>query len=491
MEMARTRRASFRSLFLGSSLVLVALATPRAAEASGYLTARFGGDHGTPAMPNTYAVYFNPAALGGTKGTTIVGDAGILVRYAKYTRTVDALTPSDPAYLQDQDYVKANTGNGTLLNLLALPFIGVNTDFGTKNLRGGYAFYIPFGGLATWDRDKNNVPGMPGSSDGPQRWHNISGQILAIYNTLALAYKFGDSGFSIGANVSPIIHNVKTVRARNVDGSDDTVHNGTLTEGRSLVSATGFNLNAAIGLYWEVNQQLHLGLSYSAPPGFYSDTRMKGELRQQLGTASAEADGAGQKIDFFQTYPDILRLGGTYMFPNRKLEMRADFEYVRWSVFKRQCVVARGETCNVADDGRDLSGGKVILNIPRNWNDAIGVRVGPGYHVNDQLELFGSLGMTTPAVPKSTIDASTIDALRLYFAAGARYEISKHFAIAGSYNHIHFFNVNTNGENDQNIERFPARAPGGGDYNVSRSPSADGKYRSQIGFVNVNLAYTF
>lgn len=493
--MARLRTPArallLRSLLLGSTLGIGIVAAPRDAEASGYLTARFGADHGTPAMPNGYAVYFNPAALGGTKGTTITGDVGVLLRYVKYTRTVDALSPSDPAYLQDADYVKSNTGNGTLLNLLALPFVGVNTDFGTQNLRGGYAFYIPFGGLATWDRDKNNVPGMPGSLDGPQRWHNISGQILAIYNTFALAYRFGDSGFSLGANFSPIIHNVKTVRARNVDGSDDTVHNGTLTEGRSLVEATGFNVNAALGLYYEVNKDLHLGLSYSAPPGFYSDTRMKGELRQQLGTASAEADGNGQKIDFFQTYPDILRFGGTYMFPNRKLEMRADFEYVRWSVFKRQCVVARGETCNVADDGKDLSGGKVILNIPRNWNDAIGVRVGPAYYLNERTELFGSLGMTTPAVPKTTIDASTIDAVRLYFTAGARFELSKHFAIAGSYNHIHFFNVDTKGENDQNLERFPARGPGGGDYNVSRSPSADGKYRSQIGFVNVNVAYTF
>src|SRR5262249_18470660 len=54
-----------------ASLVLAALAWPEEAEASGYLTARFGSDQGTPAQPNTFAVYFNPAALGGTKGTTL------------------------------------------------------------------------------------------------------------------------------------------------------------------------------------------------------------------------------------------------------------------------------------------------------------------------------------------------------------------------------------------------------------------------------------
>lgn len=441
-------------------------------------------------MPNTFAVYFNPAALGGTTGTTITADASVLLRWAKYTRPDEALSPSDQAYKQDPAYVKSNTGKASLLNLLAIPFLGINTDFGTKNLRGGYAFYIPFGGLATWDRDKNTVPGVPGSSDGPQRWHNISGQILAIYNTFALAYKFGDSGFSVGANVSPVIHNVSTVRARNIDGSDDTLNNNTLIEGRSLVTATGFNLSASLGLYYEVDENFHLGLSYTAPPGFGS-TRMRGELRQQVGTIGAESEGNGKAIDFYQTYPDIFRFGATYMFPGRKVEVRTDLEYVRWSTFRRQCLVARGDSCDVGDDGRDLSNGKVILNIPRNWNDAVGMRIGPAYYVNEKLELFGSLGLTTPAVPKSSIDASTIDAYRIYGTLGARYAVSKHIAIAGSYNHIYFMTVDTDGQNQLSVKNHPASQPGGNDYNVSRSPSADGKYQSQIGMLNLNLAYTF
>ena len=66
---------------LASSLALGALlSTTSDASASGYLTARFGSDHGTPAMPNTYAIYFNPAALGGTTGTTIMGDASLVLR---------------------------------------------------------------------------------------------------------------------------------------------------------------------------------------------------------------------------------------------------------------------------------------------------------------------------------------------------------------------------------------------------------------------------
>src|SRR5436190_23577235 len=67
------------------------------AHASGYLTARFGSDHGTPASPNTYAIYYNPAALGGTKGTTITGDVALALRWAHYKRGNDALSPSGVA----------------------------------------------------------------------------------------------------------------------------------------------------------------------------------------------------------------------------------------------------------------------------------------------------------------------------------------------------------------------------------------------------------
>lgn len=455
---------------------------PSDAAASGYLTARFGTDHGTPASPNGFAVYFNPAALGGTKGTTITGDVAVLLRWASYQRGVDAFSASDEATKQDPGYRAANAGRANLLNLLALPYLGVNTDFGgSKYFRGGYAFYIPFGGLATWDR---RDPTKGGTIDGVSRWHNISGQILAIYNTLAFAVKVHER-FSIGVNVSGIIHNVATVRARNGDGSDDTISGNQLVEGRSLLEAHGFNLSAAAGVYWEPTDRLKLGLSYTAQPGF-GETKMTGKLTTQL--AGTQPDN--KDVDFYQTYPDIIRLGGAGKV-NDKLEIRGDFEFVRWSVFEKQCVVPKGEKCNVAEDGRDLSGGKVILNVPRNWNNAVGFRVGPGYQLTDNLELFGSLGLTTPAVPKKTIDASTIDSTRLYGTVGARYEFSKHFALAASYNHIHFFTVDTKGANDQNIEAHPATSPEGGDYNASRSPSADGRYKSEIGFVNINGAYTF
>jgi long-chain fatty acid transport protein len=497
-----TLRTRF-SLVLGTGLGLASLALSGDASASGYLTSRFGADHGTPSTPNAFAIYFNPAALGGTKGTSITGDAAILLRWAAYNRTAEALSPSDQALLSDGNYTASNSGKGELLNLLALPFLGVNSDFGTKWLHGGWAMYIPFGGLAQWNgRDSSFAPSfapnvykdVPGTKDGPQRWHNISGQILAIYNTFALAgtVPIPSAGrLSLGVNFSPIVHHVATIRARNLNGSDDTFSAaGKLVEGRSLLNVWGFNVGMTFGLYYEPldDERLKLGVSYISQPGF-GETRMQGDLEQVLGTSPP---GDKTKVALIQEYPDIVRFGANYRF-HKRWEVRSDFEFVRWSTFKQQCVVNTdngnnpNQKCDVGPRGEDRTNGKVILNIPNNWRDAVGMRLGASHFAfEDKLELFGSLGFTTSAVPVETINAAAIDSFRIYATAGARYVFSKHFALAGSYNHIAFVDVNTIESPGKGRSALYA-----GYSEPSRSPSADGQYRSQIGFLNVNFQYTF
>src|SRR5438045_2652289 len=137
-------------LLLSASSALLAASTTGVSWGSGYLSARFGTDQGTPAMANPYAIYYNPAALGGTKGTLLVLDASIVYRSFSYTRGADALSPTNPTSRSDANYVQANTGKGSLGNILALPFIGASSDLGTKDFRIGFASYIPFGGSTEW-----------------------------------------------------------------------------------------------------------------------------------------------------------------------------------------------------------------------------------------------------------------------------------------------------------------------------------------------------
>lgn len=472
-----------RPLALLTCFAATAFVSERAS-ASGYLTARYGADNGSPAMSNAFAIYYNPAALGGTKGTTITGDVSAALRWAQYDRT-DPTSPSIP-YDQStpigRDYHASNVGKASLMNFVALPFLGFNTDFGGKlgGLRAGYAFYIPYGGSANWDRRPDSDPlvgAVPGAKDGPQRWHNISGQILAIYNTVALAYEL-PYGISIGASFSPVINTAKTVRARNLDGSDNTLSpTGKLIEGRSLIEVMGINAAVAFGVHFDPlnDHSMKLGFSYSSQPGF-GDTVMSGNLTQQLGDSPP---GQPTKVDLRQAYPDVFRLGFSWRI-SPKWELHSDAQYLRWSWFKNQCLVNAGSPCTLGPTGADLTGGKVILNIPANWKDTFGARAGVTFWPTETLSTFASMAFSTPAVPASTINAATIDAFRVYATIGARVELGKHLAIAGSYNHIFFLDVNTQGGSQLYNYSEP-----------SKSPAADGTYKTTLGFFNVNAAYTF
>jgi long-chain fatty acid transport protein len=458
------------------------IAVPDDAEAAGYLTARYGTDYGTPATANGYAIYYNPAALGETQGTTITGDVSILGRFIRYTRPEEALSPSNPALKNDPGYVRSNTGTANLSNFLALPFLGVDTDFGTRNFHAGYAFYLPFGGSADWTR-RPGVPGIPGSTDGPQRWQTISGSILAAYNTFALAYRIERAHLTLGASVSPVIHSLSVTAARNADGSDDSIANGIPQEGRVHVDGTSVNVGAAFGLYWSPIETLHLGVSYTSQPGF-GETRISGHLR----TVLADGKESVASTDFIQTYPDLIRFGVAFDATPR-LTLRGDFDFERWSVFKSQCIVEKGAACAVASDGQvqaGAAGNRVQLYLPRNWNNAFSVRAGPAFKVVDNVELHGSLALGTSAVPKEYIDATTFDSTALFLTVGARYRASEHLALGASYNHVYYFTVNTEGTSNTDLATHPDAS-----YNKSRSPSADGRYRSQVGFLNLNVAYTF
>lgn len=238
------------------------------------------------------------------------------------------------------------------------------------------------------------------------------------------------------------------------------------------------NVGAAFGVYWEPleNRSIKLGVSYTSSPGF-GRMRLSGELTAQAGSNPDTAQPS--KVDFLQTYPDIVRFGGVWRVA-RQWEVRADMEYVRWSMFDRQCVVAPGADCLINPDGSAQNGIDVILNIPRNFRDAYGARGGFGYFANEDLELFASGGVTTSVIPLASMDASAIDATQLIVTAGARYAFSPHFMLAGSANLDHFFPVDTKGQSNTNYLQNP-----------SKSPSADGVYSSDILFLNLNGTYTF
>jgi long-chain fatty acid transport protein len=457
----------------------------KGAEASGFLNARFGADHGNPVGANPFSIYFNPAAIANARGTQLVIDNSFVYRIASYDRPASALSPSPQQNANDPTYVAANTGKATIGNFLALPFVGITSSDLAENLTVGFASYVPFGGIADWGKNdafKAGTPGgalAPGAYDAQVRWHSISGSIIALYNTVAVAYKLPDAHLSFGANASLIYHRVETIRARNVNGSDDVVTGTDRFEGRSLLEASGVNASIALGALWEPTPELRLGASYTSRPSF-GQMELDGKLTVRTPGLNADYD-----VALTQTYPDVIRFGVGYdVTPD--LELRADLEYVRWSAFKRQCILNRGEgydaRCKLYDDGSSTYADQlaVIQVIPRNWHDAGSLRVGAGYDLDEDTELFGSLTGDTYAPPATNLDATFIDAFKLVGTVGAKHFFSKSFALAGSYNHAYFFERSTSTSALYTGYKRP-----------TNSPSANGTYNQQILFLDVNASFYF
>ncbi len=318
------------------------------ASASGFLNPVVSDPHGQPDLANVYAVDFNPAALGGLRGTNVVLDGSLAVSYIAFDRTAPlsngpSNTPSSPTWAA---YVASNTGKNTAANAGFFPFVGASSDFGSRSFFAGIAVYAPFGGSIKWQQASRwaNDAAVPGAVDGPQRWQSVSVVDATVATTAALGARVLDERLSFGAALTVYSHTVKLNKAFNNDGSDDiTGPTGVLKEGRAYLDVSGVNVGASFGVYYEADRarRLRLGASYTSQPGF-GVMHLPGTLEQRLGiTPSGTTD-----VDLVQSYPDIVRLGAAYRVSD-DVDLRLHGQYVRWSVFTNACLVHRGMPCDL------------------------------------------------------------------------------------------------------------------------------------------------
>jgi long-chain fatty acid transport protein len=446
------------------ALGLVALSPE--ASASGFATARFGGEHGHPTTFNPTAIYYNPAGIAESEGFHIFVDANVAFRSATFDHTerpeYDVPEPPGAA--------GANTGKATLSNVAVAPMIGATGKFGDFAL--GLGFYVPFGGSSTWDKDEDfeNHPRWPGPVDGEQRWYSIEGTLRSFFWTLAGAYKIPNTGLSLGLGLNLIRSSIHTIRARTSVG-DNSIEQ----EGRSFIDVGDWAWSFGVGAMYEaIPKKLFIGASYQSRPNVAGGMRLDGQLHNYFDGESVT------EVDVHQDLPDIIRLGVRWA-PRENLELRLFGDWTRWSAFDKQCLVeVDAEECEVNEDGSSASDPQPIQNLPRDWDDAWGVRVGGSYWVDPKVEIFTGLGYDSNAIPAESLDPALTDFHDISVAIGGRFTIVKQLAAAVSYTHFFYFERNTNGESI-NAEYV---APSSG-------PDAGGIYTQRVGVVNVNLEAMF
>lgn len=446
---------------LAACAALAATLGAQRAAASGFSVARFAAEHGHPTTDNATAIYFNPAALTLAPSPRLFGDLTIALRRATYTRPPQ---PSDAP--EPPDAVGANTGRASLENVLVGPALGVVVPSG--ELAFGLGWFTPFGAPVSWDRRAAfaDHPRLPGPADGVQRWHSIEGHLYTSYLALAVARSFLDQRLALGVAVNLLGSSIEDVRARG-DGTNDVEH-----EGRALLEAKGLAFSVGLGASYEaVAERLWIGVSYQSRPNLSGGMILHGTAEGNLGTTS-RAD-----VDVTYDLPDVIRAGVRFR-PEPWLELRVFGDYTRYSAFERQCVRFSGGECRLAPDGSQLPGSAVLQNLPREFRDSAGLRVGVSVHSAAGVEVFSGMGVESSAVPDATLEAALPDFASVSFAVGARATIARGVRAAVSATELLFV--------PRDVQSRLARYA-----TPSKQPDASGHYTQFVTALNANVEYAF
>jgi long-chain fatty acid transport protein len=446
----------------GMASVLFASAN---ASASGFDLARFGSDRANAASPTAFSTYYNPAALASTRKYELAGDLMLAIHTASYDRT--ATTVAEP-----EGAAGANIGQAKLRDVLAGPALAASLHLG--DFAAGIGVFSPMSGFARWkgnDSFKGNTS-FPGAQDGTARWHLIEGDTQVIYFSAAAAYNIEKIGLSFGVGANLIYNRVNATRAVTLS-LDDNLSN----EGRIHVDVNGLVGSFSAGALWEImKDKLWLGLSYQAPPGLYNGMVLQGEVRQQ----GAAGQPTKTKADLHQTLPDIIRFA--LRFKQEKYELRLIGDFARWSVFKNQCVAKHGAPCEVSKDGSatDEVRKGLISAYPRNWKNALGLRVGGSYWFTPAWEGFAALGWDGNAIPAGMLEPTFIDGNDLSAQLGARYNFGTRVALSLAYTGIYWLPRDTTGKSKLDKLMSPGNLP-----------TSDGKYNQFIGLFNTFVEVYF
>lgn len=446
-----------RNLKILAALGTLCVLAPSPAWASGFSVAHFAAEHGHPTTDNATALYFNPAALTLSDGLHVFADLSLAVRRVTYDRPRAASDAADPP-----DAPGANVGRAVLVNPLVNPVLAASLKLGKVSLGAG--FFTPFGGSVSWNKRREFAGSRyPGLVDGVTRFQSIEGEIITSQFSLGGALRVAGTGLSLGVSGSLLRSWIDDVRAWSNGGNDVTI------EGRSLLQVNGYALGFGAGALYEVTPDvLWLGLSYQSRPNVSGGMRLHGSLDNNLSGAPSSSH-----VDMAYDLPDIVRWGARYR-AWQNLELRAFGDYTRYSAFKNQCVVQAGAPCDLGPNGAETMGGLVLQNVPRNYHDSFGVRLGASVWPRRELEVFSGWGFESSAVPDATFEPGLPDFAGVSFALGGRVALGRRVHVALSYTHFVYLPRDVHSE----LQNFAS---------PSRSPDASGHYTQQVGVGNLNL----
>jgi hypothetical protein len=403
--------------------------------------ARFGGLRGDATYRGAYALYWNPAALADEPGWDLGVDAQLIARQASYDR--DAALNHVP-----DSEVAANAGRATISTVGVAPSVMARWGrrLGAFDVGLGAGAFVESGGSANWDKNFRAPPGAPGALDGPQRWSSISAQLLVVELGLGAGVRHRASGLSLGFTPILAIAQFSTVRARNLDQSEDLVDAaGNPKEGRAFFAGSGVAFSAILGARWDLGRGFVLGASWQHGARFSLD----GDLRVVFGAQAPSSQHARLGLPI----ADQLRVSAALP-ATRWLTMRPTFEMAFWSILREHVFASAAD-------------GTVLLQIPRDSGDMLAGRLRADARVSGRWQLMFEVGLEKGPTPARTLEPGFGEGSSVQAGVGARVGLTHYVDLSASFLFHYFFPVTVG--------------------NSAQRPTANGTYADQRQYLIVDL----
>ena len=339
------------------------------------------GHLGTSFYLGASSAYFNPAMMGFSE-SKFNFEAGVspLLAYAAY---------------QNQETGRVERTD----NPLGTPFYFYGTYKINDELSAGLAVYTPFGSSVVWGDDWS----------GRNLIQDIS--LQAIFFQPTVSYKLSEK-LNVGLG---LIYATGAVEINRAIPAPIGENNSVNLKGNT--ASYGYNF----GIHYQATEKLTVGVTY----------RSEIEMELEGGDADFSVDPAlrsnfpDTKFDATLPLPSTTTLGIAYQ-ASDKLLLSVEGSLVGWSTYESLDFDFEDNTESLEDSEN-----------PRNYEDAIILRAGAQYSVNDKLDARLGVYYDQSPVTDEYFNPETPSTDNLGITAGLSYNVSEKFTVDASFLYIY------------------------------------------------------
>jgi hypothetical protein len=227
------------------------------------------------------------------------------------------------------------------------------------------------------------------------------------------------TGLSFGFTPILVISQFSTVRARNIDSSEDLVDSqGNPKEGRAYYTGSGLAFSGIFGVRWEHPTKPGWAAAFTYQRG--ARLKIEGDLELAFGTTAPTRQHAFLEMPI----ADTIRLGGSIR-ATRWLTLRPMLEINLWSTLQEHKFTS-------AKDGTPL------VLITRRSSDVYAGHLRADFQLHPRWRLMLSFGGENGATPSSTMEPGFGENHNLTAGIGALVALSHYVDLSATFMYQHF-----------------------------------------------------